>query len=223
MRPLVNSLDPQYPCRTTLQIRQLSALLDPVSLSFKFILFYFYFPQEQQFHQRLKLTASLLISQGLPSPPSIVLYGLEATGKSLITRAMLKVSCLTYSWIACNESITARHLTERIAAAVMEVEADAVAQEQENGIVKMRAENVNALSVVLRMVLGTKSGQEEEQEKKKHVLVLDRIDKQREATLILLAGLARLGEIVNILRLLLLFLPPLGRRNYRVYTNTYSV
>ena len=87
------------------------------------------------------------------------------------------------------------------------MEADAVAQEQENGIVKMRAENVNALSVVLRMVLGTKSGQEEEQEKKKHVLVLDRIDKQREATPILLAGLGRLGEIVGTLLLLLLLRP----------------
>ena len=162
------------------------------------------------------MTASLLISQGLPSPPSIVLYGLEATGKSLITRAVLEASCLTYSWVACNESITARHLTERIAAAVKEVEADAVAvavaQEQENGIAKMRAENINALSVVLRKVLGTKTanwnegsgqGQEQEKKKKKHVLVLDRIDKQREATPILLAGLGRLGEIVGTLLLLL--------------------
>ena len=78
------------------------------------------------------------------------------------------------------------------------------AQEQEkNEVVKMRAENVNALSVVLRIVLGTKAANRNEDseqgrvQEKKHVLVLDRIDKQRELTPILLAGLGRLGEIVG--------------------------
>ena len=72
----------------------------------------------------------------------------------------------------------------------------------EKDVLGMRAENVNTLAVVLGKILGTR-GKEEEEEggdndlERKHVLVLDRIDRQREATPILLAGLARLGEIVR--------------------------
>lgn len=60
-------------------------------------------------------------------------------------------------------------------------------------VLSMRAENVNALSAILSKVLGPKGNEEE----RKHIIVLDRIDRQREATPILLAGLARLGERVR--------------------------
>lgn len=74
-----------------------------------------------------------------------------------------------------------------------EVEANADADAQKNEVARMRAENVNALSVVLGKVLGTKAANGSE---KKHVLVLDRIDRHRETTPIFLAGLGRLGKIV---------------------------
>lgn len=120
--------------------------------------------------------------------------------------------------MACHECITARHLTERITIAVKEAVVDKDGVELEKDILNMRAENVNALSVVLGKILKKKeddeAGEEEEGEdedgqnevEKKHVLVLDRIDRQREATPILLAGLARLGEIVRLFFLFFFFL-----------------
>jgi len=140
--------------------------------------------------------------QDFPSPPSIILYGLEATGKSLLTKALLDVSETTYSWVACHECITARHLTERIASQVKDAVREKECVQLDKNVLGMRAENVNALAVVLGKILGTR-GKEGDGDggdndvERKHVLVLDRIDRQREATPILLAGLARLGEIVR--------------------------
>ncbi|KAF8430040.1 origin recognition complex subunit 5 C-terminus-domain-containing protein [Tirmania nivea] len=161
MEALITSIDSKYPCRT-LQLRQLSALLNP----------------------------------DLPSPSSIILYGLEATGKSLLTKALLDASETTYSWVACHECITARHLTERIASQVKDAVQEKDGVELEKDVLGMRAENVNALAVVLGKILGIRGKEEEGGVERKHVLVLDRIDRQREAMPILLAGLARLGEFI---------------------------
>ncbi|KAF8476950.1 origin recognition complex subunit 5 C-terminus-domain-containing protein [Kalaharituber pfeilii] len=148
---------------------------------------------------------SALLHPDLPSPPSIIVYGLEATGKSLLTKALLDASDISYSWIACHECITARHLIERIASAVKEVVSERDGEELDKGVLGMRAENVNTLSVLLGKLMSQKGPDE------KHVLVLDRIDKQRESTPILLAGLARLGEIIKPLTVVFILSVPSPR------------
>ncbi|KAF8445423.1 origin recognition complex subunit 5 C-terminus-domain-containing protein [Terfezia claveryi] len=165
MEALIISIDSRYPCRT-LQLRQLSALLDP----------------------------------DLPSPPSIILYGLEATGKSLLTKALLDGSETTYSWVACHECITARHLTERIASQVK----DAVREKEDVQLEKDVLDSGNPGQG------GDGDGGDIDVEKK-HVLVLDRIDRQREATPISLAGLARLGEIIPCLTTIFILSAPSPR------------
>ncbi|KAI5800339.1 origin recognition complex subunit 5 C-terminus-domain-containing protein [Peziza echinospora] len=197
---VVDEIDKIYPCRKV-QTQQLCALLDP----------------------------------SLPSPPAVIVYGLEATGKSLLTRSILeKLSgaeegdeeaeaedededededdddddgddseegiggSLTYSWVACNECITSRHLTERIASTVRERVLGGGEEQETSGdpIWNMRAENSNTLAVVLGKVFecDRRNRAEADERVGKHILVLDRIDRQRELTPLLLAGLARLGE-----------------------------
>jgi origin recognition complex subunit 5 len=58
---------------------------------------------------------------------------------------------------------------------------------------KGRCEHVSTLSVLLAECLASSAGKKTE----KFVLVLDEIDRQREAPQTLLAALARLGEVVS--------------------------
>lgn len=89
------------------------------------------------------------------SPASIVVHGLEATGKTLILKNFLESSGSSFSWVPCHECVTARHLVERIAATVCEslgaVENDT------------RCENVSALAVQLQQIL--------KESQRKHFLV----------------------------------------------------
>lgn len=90
----------------------------------------------------------------LPSPPSLVLYGPYATGKSSIIKAYLESSQLRHAIIRCQECVTGRHLLERTVGAVYEAlrgEDD----EDEIGEYTARCENI---STPKRMVRGFKRG-----------------------------------------------------------------
>ncbi|KAL7271426.1 hypothetical protein RUND412_005822 [Rhizina undulata] len=129
---------------------------------------------------QIKRLSVLLGDDESPSPPTIVLHGLEATGKTIVLRALLENSKSSFSWIPCHECITVRHLTERIATTV----SDALGAMDSTS----RCENVNVLAVQLQKIL--------QEIERKHYLVLDRIDRQREAHPTLLASLGRLGEMI---------------------------
>ncbi|KAH8147237.1 uncharacterized protein LAJ45_08715 [Morchella importuna] len=138
---------------------------------------------------QLQRLSALIGDEDDPSPPSIIVHGLEATGKSLIVRAFLEAAECRFAWVPCNECVTARHLTQRIAAAV--------GGGEEMG----RCDGVGALAVMLAAVLGGGGGGGGGDGGGgsgggKYFLVLDRIDQQRELTPTLLAGLGRLGEII---------------------------
>lgn len=137
-----------------------------------------------------------------------MLYGLTATGKSAITKAVLEALAqgpdpendptddadadmegphLRYAIVKSAECITGRHLLERTVAAV----ADAVGW---TGVLG-RCENLAQLGVVLGKLLeGVREGGGS---RDKFVLVFDGIDAQRDAPPTLLPALARMGEVVR--------------------------
>ena len=90
--------------------------------------------------------ADLPEKDSIPSPPAIVLYGLEATGKTLVLRALLEATGTGHAWLACHECITARHLTERIGTTVSAVLGIPPAVQQ-------RCESASALAVYLQQTL----------------------------------------------------------------------
>jgi origin recognition complex subunit 5 len=145
--------------------------------------------------------------RGAPSK-NIVLYGLKATGKSAITKALLKELStksgdglvngdsdlpqdqLRYAIIKSAECITGRHLLEQTVGAV----AKAVNWQGNMG----RCENVAQLVVEIgRMLESWTTSDEDEATNRRLVLVFDGIDHQREAPPTLLPALARLGEVVS--------------------------
>lgn len=138
--------------------------------------------REQQVRQ-----LSVLLHPTLPSPSTIVIYGPHATGKSNVVKAYLEAKRLQYAIVQCRECVTGRHLLERTVAAVHAATSGADTS-GETGSYTGRCENISALAVHLQRVL---------QKQAKFVLVLDGIDKQREAPPTLLPALARLGEIVS--------------------------
>jgi len=92
--------------------------------------------------------ANVQPQENTPSPSSFVLHGLEATGKTLILRVLLEESGSIFSWLPCHECITARHLTERIAATV---ETSLDFGEELRG--HPRSQDVSALAVFLQTTL----------------------------------------------------------------------
>ena len=123
----------------------------------------------------------------VPSPPVLVLHGLEATGKSLTSEAILASLQLLYAIVDSRECITARHLLERTVVDCKNA-VDKTQIVDTHQIVDGRCENVSVLAVKLQQIL---AGQ------KKFVLVFDGIDQQREAPHTLLPAIARFGEIVR--------------------------
>jgi origin recognition complex subunit 5 len=115
-------------------------------------------------------------------------YGLPSTGKTSITRQIANDLSLAHAYINCAECITARHLYEKTASTVLEALGDDVErlrlQQQKLG----RCENLAALSTQLQGLLEGRNGT--------FVLVLDGIDRQREAPPTLIPAIARLGELV---------------------------
>ena len=135
-----------------------------------------------------------LLSPTLPSPATIVLYGPHATGKSSIARSYLEAQKLQHAIIQCQECVTGRHLLQRIVAAVQKaVSGDEGEEAARDG---GRCEHLSALAVHLHALL--------EKQPQKFVLVLDGIDKQRDAPPTLLPALARISESIPSLTVLLI-------------------
>ena len=123
----------------------------------------------------------------MPSPSTLVLHGLEATGKSLTIKTVLEALGTRHVIINSRECITTRHLLEQTVIACKK------AIEESNDLNKFRkidgrCESLSALVVHLQRLL---------QDRVKFVLVFDAIDRQREAPPTLLSGIGRLGEIVS--------------------------
>ncbi|MCJ1244277.1 hypothetical protein MMC30_001475 [Trapelia coarctata] len=149
---------------------------------------------------QIRQIASLL-GPDIPSPPTLVLHGLEATGKSLTTEAVLAAVLTSHAIVRSRECITARHLLERTVLACR----DALNEKDRSGAHKNvdgRCESVTVLVVQLQQLL---------QGQKKFVLVFDGIDRQREAPPTLLPALARLGEIIPNLTIVLIVTAPRPR------------
>lgn len=121
-----------------------------------------------------------------PTPPSLVLHGLQATGKTAVTKAVLKALDTPHAIIESRECITGRQLLERSFAA--SVEALSKLSTPETDISDYgRCENLSALQVNLERLL---------EKQKRFTLVFDGIDQQREAPATLIPALARFGETV---------------------------
>ncbi|KAL8663162.1 MAG: hypothetical protein Q9202_004094 [Teloschistes flavicans] len=129
---------------------------------------------------QIQQTACLLASD-FPSPPTIILHGPEATGKTLTINALLEAIETPSAIVRSKECITTRHLLERTLTEVQKVLGDTVRP------VDGRCESISAFVVQLQRLL---EGQ------KKYILVFDNIDRQREAAPTLLPALARLGQII---------------------------
>ncbi|EME47099.1 hypothetical protein DOTSEDRAFT_122613 [Dothistroma septosporum NZE10] len=142
-----------------------------------------------------------LLSPTLPSPSSLVVYGARATGKSSIAKAYLEASKLQHAIIRCQECITGRHLLEKTVGVVHDV-LQADHKDGDGRANSGRCENLSALTVHLQRML---------KERNKFVLVFDGVDKQREAPPTLLPALARLGEVVPQLTVLIIVRHPLPR------------
>ncbi|KAH7370879.1 origin recognition complex subunit 5 C-terminus-domain-containing protein [Rhexocercosporidium sp. MPI-PUGE-AT-0058] len=154
-------------------------------------------------HQQIRTLAALVSIQGAGSK-NIVLHGLEATGKSAITKALLEDLSnpspngqvngtkhhdnLRFAIVKSAECISGRHLLEQTVGAV----AKAVEWKDNVG----RCENLAQLVVEIGRMADRWTLSAEEEEERKFVLVFDGIDRQRDAPSTLLQALARLGEII---------------------------
>ncbi|KAF2640652.1 hypothetical protein P280DRAFT_480166 [Massarina eburnea CBS 473.64] len=145
-----------------------------------------------------------LYSQHLPSPPLLVAHGLTATGKTSIIKSYLRLSALPFAVVNSRECITGRHLLERIAAACLDA-LDEFGDEAVDRRPYARTENLSSLAVNLQRMLEARG---------KFVLVLDGIDKQREAPPTLMAALGRFGEMIPNLSIILISTLPLTHLIY---------
>ena len=121
------------------------------------------------------------------NPPTIVVHGVEATGKSRTTKAVLETLNIPFAIVPSQECITTRHLLQRTIAAVIDAFNNENFEDRKLQPVDGRCESISAFVVQLqRMVLF--GG--------KFILVFDGIDRQRDASPTLLPAIARLGEVV---------------------------
>ncbi|THC93563.1 hypothetical protein EYZ11_006956 [Aspergillus tanneri] len=130
-----------------------------------------------------------LLGPKVPSPSTVVVHGISETCKSTIVRGVVSSLEVPHAIVRSTECITGRHLLTKILWATLE----ALGQKDEwEKYGKGRCEHVSSLAVLLGECLTSKPTGAVE----KFVLVLDGIDKQREAPQTLLAALARLGEVI---------------------------
>jgi origin recognition complex subunit 5 len=135
-----------------------------------------------------KLRYTDLTSQpSFPTPPTLVIHGLEATGKSSVTKSVLESLEVPHVVVDSRECITARHLLEQASISSREVAQRLAAEHASVGALS-RCETVNTLENHLEKNLKGLS---------KFVLVFDGIDRQKEMSPTLIPGLARLGSIVG--------------------------
>ncbi|KAH0537043.1 hypothetical protein FGG08_006141 [Glutinoglossum americanum] len=128
-----------------------------------------------------------LFTPNTPNPSSLVVHGLEATGKSIIVKNVLSAVGTDHAIVRSQECVTVRHLLERTIAACGDAISSAPGDGLDRGI-GGRCENVSALAVQLQLLLAGAT--------QKLVLVFDGVDRQREAPPTLLPALARLGELI---------------------------
>lgn len=132
------------------------------------------------------INAPLTPQPNLPSASTILLHGIEATGKSLTINAVLAAIDTSSAVVRSQECITTRHLLERTIAVVRETLA-AHGQLEEANSLDGRCESISAFIVKLQHLL---------EGKEKFIVVFDGIDRQPEAAPTLLPAITRLGEIV---------------------------
>ncbi|KAK0122446.1 hypothetical protein ONS95_010679 [Cadophora gregata] len=154
--------------------------------------------------QQIRTLATLVSIRGAGSRNTVI-HGLEATGKSAITKALLEELSnsttkgqtngtrhndnLRFAIVKSAECISGRHLLEQTVGAV----AKAVEWNDNVG----RCENLAQLAVELGRLVDKWATSREEEEARKFVLVFDGIDRQRDAPPTLLQALGRLGEIIQ--------------------------
>ncbi|TLD31724.1 4-aminobutyrate aminotransferase [Venturia nashicola] len=146
-------------------------------------------------------TLATLFNPSFPTPTSLVLHGLQATGKTAVTRAVLKALKTPHAVIDSRECITGRQLLERSFAASVEAlsrPSNADIDISDYG----RCENLSALQVNLERLL---------EKQKSFTLVFDGIDQQREAPLTLIPALARFGETIPCLTVVFIISVPSPR------------
>lgn len=158
-----------------------------------------------------------LINPQIRSAPcrNIVVHGLEAVGKTAVVQAVLNAisdgqgadaerdgigpdaDSLRHAFVKCAECISGRQLLEKLTLAA------AVATGYRGTL--GRCENLAQLAVEMGMLLEwwTEAGRR----KKRLVLVIDGIDKQKDAPHTLIPAVARLGESVSLLHRLILQTP----------------
>ncbi|KAF2097151.1 hypothetical protein NA57DRAFT_57751 [Rhizodiscina lignyota] len=129
-----------------------------------------------------------LYHQEISSPPTLVIHGPDATGKSSIVKDVLRVSALPHAIVDCRECVTGRHLLERTVASCLDA-LDAYSDTNFDTSRYSRCENISALAVHLQTIL---------EGRRQFVLAFDGIDKQREPPPTLFSALARFGEILQI-------------------------
>lgn len=136
------------------------------------------------------LTYLFTLQPQLPNPSTVVVHGVSATCKSTIVRGVLAALEAPHAVVRSTECITGRHLLTKILWNTLE----AFGQKDEwEKFGKGRCEHVSTLVVLLEECLAARPAEKQGN----FVLVLDEIDRQREAPPTLLSALARLGEIVS--------------------------
>ncbi|KIM99027.1 hypothetical protein OIDMADRAFT_30676 [Oidiodendron maius Zn] len=160
---------------------------------------------------------------------NLVLYGLEATGKSAIVQAVLEALASTsgtaldghagedtdeeivqFAIVKSAESITGRHLLEQTVGSV----AKAVDWKGKIG----RCESLAQFVVELGRILNNHGPNAISDAKQRFVLVFDGIDSQREPPPTLLPALARLGEMIS--NLTTVFIVTAPRPNFLHFPGT---
>ncbi|KAL9589859.1 MAG: hypothetical protein Q9179_007979, partial [Wetmoreana sp. 5 TL-2023] len=126
-------------------------------------------------------------------PPTIVVHGREATGKTLTISALLRAIDSPGAIVRSKECVTTRHLLERTLSEVQ----DALGEPSRP--IDGRCESISAFVVQLQRLL---------ESQKMFILVFDNIDRQREPAPTLLPALARLAEIIpNLTTIFILTFP----------------
>ena len=115
-----------------------------------------------------------------------MVHGARGTGKTAVVKAVLESKNIAHVFITCRECVTGRHLLEKIVIASRDVIAKRLGSE--DALPPLGGcENLATLVSHLRTLTDKVDD---------FVLVLDGIDRQREAQPTLLPALARLGSMV---------------------------
>ncbi|KAH8175271.1 AAA ATPase domain-containing protein [Sarocladium implicatum] len=165
--------------------------------------------------RQIRTLATLLWPDAAPCR-NLVLHGTEATGKTSISTTLLSAlsstpsSPIRHAIVDSTQCITARHLFERIVGAV----ADALEQEGEGAQRAIRrCETLAQLTVEMRRLMELWKDEEEDggrkRKRRRFVLVLDGVDRQKDAPPTMLPALARLAEIIpNLTTVFIVTAPP---------------